>query len=638
MSAQGTEAPLGERVLAARREAGLSQSELALRCGASLWEVERLESAGQSSDQLSREIARVLPEARARDSSPVEPGPADRSSPPTDENGSLAERVGLARAQAGLSQRELADRIGASLWDVQRLEDGHPHRKAMSELSRVLGGQPAWSAGRSPNGAERAGRLAAANAGARRTVADKIALGLILGSFVALVTIRFLTETVPVLPKAANFVDVPILAALAFAASLRARGTTTEEGTNRFVVAGALFLLIAVVSTVANLSRVEPGPVLVFIYGFLAPLVLYGSIYRLWPAGNALLLSRLLVALGLLQIAVVGVVDLPLFIENQNPDDVSGTFGQNAYQLVFFLLVFAAVVAGIYTFEKQRPVARFAPAIFVVTLAIIFLAQYRALLPATAVVVVAIGALLGSVRARGAVAGVLVAIAFFVSLSYVSQAFPILRFEGTVASFSDEPTFYLAKRAEALTDIAELYSDSPLYMLTGTGPGTYSSRAWQTFSQAKSTSDSNVAGSYVLGLTGGRTYRTDVSAKYVEPKLEGGDVVDGSRAVSSPLSSYVATMAEVGLVGFALIVLVYVRALTQAARMALSGLRAAAARDPLPAIAFGTTVAFLLLLQMALLENWLEVTRLTFLAWGLLAVVTREFEARTRTSSGTAHA
>ena len=131
-------------------------------------------------------------------------------------------------------------------------------------------------------------------------MADKIALVLVLGSFVALVTIRFLTETVPVLPKAANFVDVPILAALAFAAALRARGPSAEERTNRFVVAGALFLLIAVVSTVANLSRVEPGPVLVFIYGFLAPLVLYGSVYRLWPAGNAMLLSRVLVALGLL--------------------------------------------------------------------------------------------------------------------------------------------------------------------------------------------------------------------------------------------------------------------------------------------------------------------------------------------------
>jgi len=33
-------------------------------------------------------------------------------------------------------------------------------------------------------------------------------------------------------------------------------------------------------------------------------------------------------------------------------------------------------------------------------------------------------------------------------------------------------------------------------------------------------------------------------------------------------------------------------------------------------------------LQMALLENWFEVTRLTFLTWIIFAVVTKEFGAR----------
>ena len=641
--------PPAEGVTAARREAGLSQRDLADRCGVSLWAVERLENSGESSEQLLRDVARALsipPRQAVQDDSASEPWPFDGSSQPAEDDGSLGGRVALARAQAGLSQRELAQRLGTSLWDVQRLEDGDRRPAATSELARVLGGQPAWSAGAPTgeaggqrdfsgprNGAEPPAGQLATDAPARR-FPDRLALGLVLGSFALLVTIRFLTEVVPVLPKAANFVDVPILAALAFAASFRGRRIGAEEATGRLALPAVLFLLIAVVSAVANLSRVQPGPVLVFIYGFLAPLVLFGSVYRLWPAGNALLLSRLIVALGLVQIAVVGLIDLPRFIQDQNPDDVSGTFGENPYQLVFFLLVFSAVVAGIYTFEKQRLVARFAPAIFLATLAIIFLAQYRALLVGTALVVVAIGALLGSFRFRGVLAGILVALAFFVSLSYLSQAFPVLGFDATVTTFSEQPTFYLAKRAEALADIAELYSDHPRYMLTGTGPGTYSSRAWQTFSKADSTSDSNVAGGYVLALTGGRTYQTDVSAQYVEPKLEEADIVEGSRAVSSPLSSYVATMAEVGLMGFALIVLVYVRAFALAARMTLSGLRAAAPRDPLPALLFGTAVAFGLLIQMGVLENWLEVTRLTFLAWGLLAIVSREFNARFPAASG----
>ena len=54
------------------------------------------------------------------------------------------------------------------------------------------------------------------------------------------------------------------------------------------------------------------------------------------------------------EFAVVALIDLPLFLATHNPDKVSGTFGENAYQLVIFLLIVAAVLAGIYTFEPKR--------------------------------------------------------------------------------------------------------------------------------------------------------------------------------------------------------------------------------------------------------------------------------------------
>ncbi len=41
-----------------------------------------------------------------------------------------------------------------------------------------------------------------------------------------------------------------------------------------------------------------------------------------------------------------------------------------------------------------------------------------------------------------------------------------------------------------------------------------------------------------------------------------------------------------------------------------------------------TAIAFLTLVQMAFLENWLEVTRLTFVAWAMLAVSAKELDAR----------
>jgi hypothetical protein len=48
----------------------------------------------------------------------------------------------------------------------------------------------------------------------------------------------------------------------------------------------------------------------------------------------------------------------------------------------------------------------------------------------------------------------------------------------------------------------------------------------------------------------------------------------------------------------------------------------------LPALALACTAAFFVLLQMGILQSWLEVTRITFPSWILLAVITKEFQSR----------
>jgi hypothetical protein len=388
------------------------------------------------------------------------------------------------------------------------------------------------------------------------------------------------------------------------------------------------FLGVAALSVIINLSRVEPGPVLVFLYGFVAPLGLYASVYRLWPAGGARSLSRLLLALGIVQLVVVLVVDLPRFVmHGHNPDLISGTFGTNAYQLVFFLLVVTGLLAGAFTFEGKTLAARLAPIMFVLVLLTVFLAQYRALLVTTVVTIVLVGSLLGA-RARGVFATAFVVVCFVVTLSYVSAHFPGLKFAGTVTTLVENPGSYVRQRVDAAANVLSVYTDEPFAIVAGTGPGTFSSRAWQTFADAGSASNSNVQGPYVAMLTGGRAYHTDVSDRYVLPQLKSGPIVEGSRALSSPFSSYLSLMAEVGLVGFVLMTGVYVAATTRALRMVREAIRTPALNDPLPGLLLGCTIAFTALLQMGFLENWLEVTRATFLAWILLAVATKELAAR----------
>lgn len=538
-------------------------------------------------------------------------------------------RVATARQALGLTQRDLAARLGVSLWTVEELERGRrdPERH-LGAIAELTNRPETWFRGESE---EAPPAVAVPEAGAERGAGlegSSRGRGLVLASLGTLVLVRFFTEVLGVLPRAFNFVDVPLLAVLMVTAAAVHVQPVEREDATRYLPAAALFLLLCVIATVANPSRVELGPVLVFVYGFLGPLLLYWSVYRLWPAGAALSLSRLLVGLLFVQFAVVAAIDVPRFLGNDNPDEISGTFGENPYQLVFFLLVVAAVLAGIFTFEHRRPAARFAPALLLAILGVILLAQYRALLFTTALTIVVLALVLGSARARGLLAGAVAAVAFVSALSYTSQAFPILNFAPVVSTFQSNPTSYVTERGQALSHFARLYGDEPRYIATGTGPGTYSSRAWQTFSQIHSTSESNVQGKYVSLLTGGEAYTTDVSRKYVEPQYKKGASIEGSKALTAPFSSYGALLAEVGLLGFLVMVGIYIRAFAQAIRMTgVTRLRAQPG-DPLPALVFGSAMALFVLLQMGFLENWLEVARVTFPTWILLAVATKEFRAR----------
>ena len=144
---------------------------------------------------------------------------------------------------------------------------------------------------------------------------------LVLASIAALVLVRFFTEVVAVVPRAANFIDIPICAVLVFAALMRPPARGAGDWVSRWVpVLGLGFLILAVVAAVTNPSRVDIAPALVFVYGILSPLLVYGAVRRLWPAGRALAASRLLVALGIVQLVVVAAIDVPRFITAQNPD------------------------------------------------------------------------------------------------------------------------------------------------------------------------------------------------------------------------------------------------------------------------------------------------------------------------------
>jgi hypothetical protein len=539
--------------------------------------------------------------------------------------------VSQARRAAGLTEKELAERLGLPLFHLEQIERGEVDPSPYAtELERHTG-RPASSFVLERRPPKREGLHDRAPT-ARRQSRPLDGGGLVvLGSIAALVLLRFATETVHVLPRAVNFVDIPIFLALAGAAVISAKPSAPPDRFSRALLPASLgFLFLAAAATVVNLSQVDIAPALVFVYAVLSPVAIYRSVQVLWPVGNALIASRVFVALGVIQLLVATFVDFPRFISSNNPDVVTGTFGTNAYQFVFFLLLFITLLAGVYAFERGRLVARLAPLMIGASFLFIVLAQYRALLLTTGLSILLVAVLLSGApgRARGFIVAGAATLAFTAALAFGADRFPILKLGET---FKQRPSAVLAKRFDVITSVKRLYLDDPRFVLTGSGPGTFSSRGWQTFALSDSTSQSNVQGGYAQKLTGGEVYRSDVSDRYVRPLLTpaaGEGLFAGSRAANSPYSDYSSVAAEVGIFGLFILVGIYVGALRNAWRRVRRAARSALPGDPLPALLLVATIGFFVLMQMALLENWLEVTRLTFVVWAVFAIAGKEFDAR----------
>ena len=143
---------------------------------------------------------------------------------------------------------------------------------------------------------------------------------LVLGSMATLLLVRFLTEGVRLLPRATTFIDVPIWLLLVTVAATHHRDLPRHRAFPSFFGPAMVLPWICILSVLLNISRVALAPVLLFLYDFLSPLGIFYAVYRLWPVGWGRSFTRLLVAVGVVQLAVVFLYDLPKFLSTKNPD------------------------------------------------------------------------------------------------------------------------------------------------------------------------------------------------------------------------------------------------------------------------------------------------------------------------------
>jgi hypothetical protein len=454
---------------------------------------------------------------------------------------------------------------------------------------------------------------------ARRQVAlDKWVLG---GIIVERFVTRLFSDKLGLLPGWTNFLDYPLLFVFAAYVLLSVRHRpAAARGRTGFEPLVLGLLVVFAVSALFNLGRLHPGAATLFFIGLFEPLAYMALAYVLAPKKEVLgFLVNLLIAIGWLQVVVVVLLDLPRFLATRNPDYISGTFGENAYQLTFFLLAWNVLVVSRPSWSRFQvlaiPLMLLVQALIIV---IFLLAQYRSFLPFAVLTWVISYFVINRGSARSFIAAMAGAAFFAFLFTQVALAFPELRWNETleIAARADET--YQSGKVQSVLNYFQMVTDHPEALLVGTGPGTYASRGFRTFSVVGR--DDTVNGLY-RSLFNTEYYMTDVAARYVMPVIN--NYAFGAASTTVPWFSFLSIPAELGIPGLIIVLALYCGAVWMCWRRVHDS-------DSLGLLAGWTFIALLLLVQMAWLENWLEVSRLTVPVWvmfGIVLAAVRQAEA-----------
>ncbi|MCS7176652.1 MAG: hypothetical protein NZ960_03350 [Candidatus Kapabacteria bacterium] len=456
---------------------------------------------------------------------------------------------------------------------------------------------------------------------------------------------RLLTEKLRLLPKWVDVLDMPLALSIVvlgflFRPALGGIASEDERRVARFVF---LFLLAVGISVLANADRVLLPAVLLFTIGFAGGPLLFLALRR-WVVEEfafARELQHLLFGILVLNLLVVAFLDFPAFLSHADPDRLSGTFGNNPYQFSFFLAIAAGMLLGA---SQAQGVSRIVTiALQVLIFAVYYLLQFRAGFP---FFLVAYGTTLVALYGRQVLRGVIVSvIALLLSAALIERALEELAGQaqqrlvdytsraaqgdlgyGDLLLVLANPGDYLHyAKFQAFPATFQMFWDHPWTFLVGVGPGNYVSRAYYTFAVEFSSVEQKGKGvggiiQQLFGMT--KPWTTEFSQQYLGSLPR--EIVFGSYIFASPYSSYLAPLAEVGILGAVAVFGLYgylLRRSYQLVRLAREH-----ASEVLP-VAVATLMGAIYLFGLGFVDNWWEVTRVVFplwlFFWTVQAVVSR---------------
>jgi hypothetical protein len=438
-------------------------------------------------------------------------------------------------------------------------------------------------------------------------------------ALVLIVCVRFFSENLKVVPALVQYIDVPVIAVAMFCGLLLFIRKGYRRGSSRLGVVLFLFVLCCALSALVNSSRIQTLPVLMFVFNFSAPLLfaLITTQARLDQRDIDRVL-RTFFWLGLVELAVCAAYGLPRFFSTGNPDYVSGTFGQNAYQFTYFMGVWLLYVLGGALWRTGTSGRKRSVSVVVVSAAVFglfYAAQYRAMLVFfTLVILLSLWVSPAKVSRRVMLTIGLTAVSV-ISLIVVATSFPGLKLFKVFDLLQDSTPIVQSGKIQAVKNVGSMYEDQPHAALVGSGPATFSSRAYLTFS-GKPRPEKGAIGVIAVQLQGGR-YATDVAKKYVDSI--NATPIQGGTTASSPLSSYTSLAAELGIPGLLIYLAAYVYALAYSLRRLRSSARSGDRRGA--QLAFTCFGGIVLLLVQTLFDNWLETTRVAIPLWLLIGLL-----------------
>ncbi len=438
----------------------------------------------------------------------------------------------------------------------------------------------------------------------------------ILAFFAFFLVSRFFSEVLQILPKWVDIADLPVIVLLgAYALFFHCREEVDHYTHQLLVRLISVFILISLGSAFFNAQDALLPAIMLFVIGFISGPLLFVSLNRVVQNVNnfANELRRLFKFLLLANFFVVAFINIPRFLVTGNPDVIAGTYGINQNLFSVLLLICGFLLLGEDESLHRTKARTVLGQIFV--LVTFYLLQFRAAIPFFLLAYILTLLALYGRRISGAL---MVAITVLL-IAVNSTSIILARVQGEVAmkyedwlTILDNPAAYLEYgKFQAYSQTIALFLDRPAAAIVGVGPGNYVSRAYYTFSYEMASNKSKGVGGLIeqfFGLSGPRFTR--VSDKYIGSLRS--DIVFGSYQLSNPHSSFLAPIAEVGLLGGAIIIGMYVFLVIKSFKLLQQAKQFA--REFLP-LATALVAGSVYLFGLAFLDNYWETSRATLPVW-----------------------